>query len=123
VHEGTITSQIVENVLREAEKHKAKRVLEVHVEIGEFMFLNANQVRFWYQVLTKDTILEGSEIFIEEKKGVVKCSKCGYQGNFQYVDDPAFHMVTPTLRCPKCDGIVSIVSGRECSIKRVKMLI
>ncbi|RLG93101.1 hydrogenase maturation nickel metallochaperone HypA, partial [Candidatus Bathyarchaeota archaeon] len=57
MHEGTITSQIVENVLREAQKRNAKRVLEVRIEIGKLMFLNPEQVRFWYEMLTKDTVL------------------------------------------------------------------
>ncbi len=123
MHEGSITSQIVENVLREAEKRKAKRVLEVHLEIGKLMFLNPEQVHFWYQMLTKNTILEGSQLLIEEKPGTVKCPKCGYEGDFQYVDDPALHMPMPTLNCPKCDGTVKIVSGKDCFIKTVKMLI
>lgn len=124
MHEGAITSQIVENVLREAEKRKAKSVLEVRLEIGKLMFLNPEQVRFWYQMLTKNTILEGSKLTIEEKEGVVKCPKCGYQGDFKYInDDPAFHVPTPTLNCPKCDGTVEIVGGKECLIKKVKMLI
>lgn len=123
MHEGTVTSQIVENVLREAQKRNAKRVLEVQIEIGKLTFLNPEQVRFWYETLIKDTILNGSKLVIEEKEGVVRCPECGYKGGFDYVDDPAFHTLTPTLNCPKCGGIVEIVGGRDCFIKRVKMLI
>ena len=123
VHEGSITTQIVESVLKEVEQRKAKKVVEVNLIIGSLTFLNPEQVRFWYEMLTKDTILEGSKLVIEEGEGTVQCSKCGYKGNFKYVDDSAFHVPMPTLQCPKCDGSVKIVSGKDCVIKSIKMLI
>lgn len=122
MHEGSITTQIVESVLQEARKRDAKKVTEVVLVIGSLTFLNPDQVRFWYEVLTKDTILEGSELKIEDSKGIVKCTKCGYEGDFKYVDDPAFHIPTPTLNCPKCSDIVEIVGGKDCLIKNIKML-
>lgn len=123
MHEGSVTTQIVENVLEEAGKHEAKRVAEVHLVIGKLTFLNPEQVRFWYEALTKDTIMEGSKLRIEEKNGLVRCSGCGYEGGFRYEDDPIYHVPTPTLRCPECRGIVEIVGGRECLIKSVKLVV
>ncbi|UCD26652.1 MAG: hydrogenase maturation nickel metallochaperone HypA [Candidatus Bathyarchaeota archaeon] len=72
-----MTTQIVENVLREAEKHNAKKVTEVHLIIGKLTFLEVEQVRFSYNILVDGTIMEGSKLYIEEKNGVVKCSICG----------------------------------------------
>jgi len=123
VHEGSITTQIVESVLQEAKQRSAKKVSEVQLVIGQLTFLNPEQVRFWYEILTKDTIMAGSKIAIEESKGIVKCPKCGYEGDFKYIDDPALHIATPTLNCPKCSGIVEIVGGKDCLIKNVKMLV
>lgn len=123
MHEGSITSQIVENVLREAEKRNAKKVVEVNLAIGKLMFLNLDQVRFWYEQLTKNTILENSRLVIEEKEGYVRCGKCGYEGKLNVIDDPMFHVPMPTLNCPKCGGTVKIVSGRDCVIKSVRMLV
>jgi len=117
-----MTTQIVETVLQEAEKHNAKRVTEVHLVIGKLTFLGLEQVRFSYDVLVKGTILESSKLYIEEKNGVVKCSSCGYEGDFMYEDDPMYHLPTPTLRCPKCGGVVDIVGGRECTIKSIKLV-
>ncbi len=118
-----MTSQIVESVLEEAKKHNAKRVDEVHLVIGTLTFLGLEQVRFAYEILVKDTIMEGSKLYIEEKDGVVKCSKCGYEGDFKYEDDPMYHVPTPTLNCPKCGEVVKIVGGRECVIKSVKLAV
>lgn len=118
-----MTSQIVESVLEEAKKHNAKRVDGVHLVIGKLTFLGLEQVRFAYEMLVKDTIMEGSKLYIEEKDGVVKCSNCGYEGDFKYEDDPMYHVLTPTLHCPKCGGIVKIVGGKDCLIKSVKIIV
>jgi len=122
MHEFSMTTQIVENVLREAEKHNAKKVTEVHLAIGKLTFLGIEQVRFSYNLLVEGTIMEGSKLYIEEKDGVVKCSSCGYEGDFTYEDNPIYHVPTPTLRCPKCGGVVQIVGGRECTIKSIKLV-
>lgn len=118
-----MTSQIVKSVLQEAKKHNAKRVYEVHLVIGKLTFLSLEQVKFAYEVLAKNTIIEDSKLHIEEKDGVVKCSNCGYEGNLKYEDNPMYHIPTPTLNCPKCEGVVKIVGGRECTIKSVKLAV
>jgi len=123
VHEGTITTALVKSVLKEADERKAKKVIEVDVDVGQLTFLNPEQVRFWFQILTKDTILEGSRLVIEEREGVVRCSQCGYEGGFKYADDSAFHLRVPTLQCPQCDALVEIVDGKDCIVRRVRMLV
>jgi hydrogenase nickel incorporation protein HypA/HybF len=113
----------VQNVLAEAEKRKAKKVTAVYLVVGKLTFLGLEQVRFAYEVLTKDTIMEGSKLIIEEQEGVVKCSNCGYEGGFKYEDDPLYHVPVPTLKCPKCGNVVNIAAGKECTIKSIKMMI
>ena len=117
-----MTSQIVNNVLEEARKHSAKQVKEVHLVIGKLTFLGLEQVRFAYETLVKNTIMENSKLYIEEKDGAVKCDNCGYSGELRYEDDPIYHISSPTLSCPKCDGVVSIVGGKECTIRSIKLV-
>ncbi|UCH31380.1 MAG: hydrogenase maturation nickel metallochaperone HypA [Candidatus Bathyarchaeota archaeon] len=123
VHEGSITTQIVETVLNEANQRKARRVVKVNLTIGSLTFLNPEQVQFWYKILTKETIMEGSILEIEGKDGTVRCPKCEYEGDFKYVDDSIFHAPIPVLQCPQCDGKVEIISGKDCLIRSVKMLL
>jgi hydrogenase nickel incorporation protein HypA/HybF len=123
VHEFSVTSQIVQNVLAEAEKRGAKKVTEVHMTIGKLTFLGLEQVRFAYDALTKGTIMEGSKLIITEQEGMVKCSACGYQGDFEYADDPLYHVPMPTLKCLKCGSTVSIAQGKECTITNIRMMI
>ncbi|UCE28874.1 MAG: hydrogenase maturation nickel metallochaperone HypA [Candidatus Bathyarchaeota archaeon] len=122
MHEFSITSRIVNCVLEEAKKHNARRVNEVHLVVGKLTFLGLEQVRFAYEMLVKNTILEDSKLHIEEKDGAVKCDRCGYAGDLRYEDDPVYHVPSPTLVCPKCEGAVNIVGGKECTIKRLKLV-
>jgi hydrogenase nickel incorporation protein HypA/HybF len=109
--------------LEEARKHEAKKVKEVSLTIGKLTFLGLEQVRFAYEVLIRDTIMEGSNLIVKESEGVVKCNSCGYEGDFKYENNPQYHVRMPTLRCPKCDGTVKIVGGKECTIESLKLIV
>lgn len=118
-----MATQIVETILSEAEKRKAKRVTEVRLKIGSLSFLNPDQVRFAFRVLIKDSILEKSRLYITLVEGEVKCHNCGYHGPLNVADDPSLHIPYPTLMCPKCGSLVEIVAGRGCEIERMKVTV
>ena len=122
MHELSMTTQIIESVLEEAKKQEAKKVIEVHLVIGKMTFLGTEQVHFSYNILVEDTIMKGSKLVIEEKDGVIECSSCGYSGEIPVVDDPAYHVPIPTLRCPKCGEAAKIVKGKECTIRSIRMV-
>ena len=116
-----MASQIVESVLREAEINRAKKVIEVRLIIGKLTFLGIEQVKFSFEILVKGTIMDHSKLVIEEREGVVKCHSCGHEGNLSYKDDPVYHVLTPTLNCPRCNEICEIVGGKECTIKSIQI--
>ena len=122
MHEFSMTTQIVNHILETAKQNNAKKVNEVHLIIGKLTFIGLEQVRFAYNMLVKNTIMEGSKLHIKEKDGVVKCNSCGYVGDLKYEDDPVYHVPSPTLNCPKCRGVVNIVGGKECTIKSIKLV-
>lgn len=122
MHEYSATVHLVEAVLREARKRNSKRVTEVHLLIGKLSYFGTEQMQFWYEVLGKGTILEGSVLLIEEEEGEVECEICGYKGPIQLEKAPHYFIAVPTLRCPICDSVVKIVRGKECIIKNIKMV-
>lgn len=119
MHEFTASSWIVETVAREAVKLGVKEVKEVHVVVGKLSLLRVEQVEFWYDVLKEGTVLEKSKLVVSLEEGVVKCPSCGYEGPIEVVDDPAYHLVFPSLRCPRCGDLVEVVRGRDCRIVRI----
>ncbi len=122
MHELSMTTQIVENVLEEAKRYDAKKVAEVHLTIGKLTFLGTEQIRFSYKILTEDTIMKDSKLVITEQEGVIECQSCGYKGEVPMENDPAYHVPLPTLRCPKCREAAKIVEGKECTITSIRIL-
>jgi len=118
-----MTSSIVNLVLEEAEKRGAKKVLRVNLVIGKLTFLAVEQIRFSYNLLVKNTILEGSKLRIEEREGVGECDSCGYKGPIESKEDPVYHFSFPSLLCPRCGSTVRIVDGRECLVKSVRVVV
>ena len=122
MHEYSMTTQLVEVVLREARTRNSKGVVEVHLLMGRLTYLAPEQVRFWYEVLSEGTILEGSELYIEEEEGGVECESCGYKGPIKLEEERHYYIAVPTLRCPKCDSTVKIIRGKDCLVKSIKMV-
>jgi len=121
MHEFSTMSQIVDAILQEAKKHDAIDVKEVHLEIGELTFLLEEPLKFAYEILSKDSILERSKLIVKEKRAMARCNSCGYEGEIDY--DQTFskspHISFPKISCPKCDSRVEIVAGKECTIRNI----
>ena len=124
MHEYAMTKQIVETVIASAEANKARKVSDVYLVIGKFTFLNPQQIRFWFNLIKKDyPITTKSVLHVKSKEGVVRCENCGYKGEIKYIDDPLYHLVVPSLECPKCKSIVAIIEGKECKIESIKAVV
>ena len=117
-----MASQIVEIVSNEAKKRNAKKILEVHLVIGQLNFIGKEQLKFSYKILTEKTLLESSKLVIREEEANVECDSCGYEGPLNFEGAQTFHLMIPTLVCPKCGKIVEIIKGKEFFIKSVKMV-
>ena len=120
MHEFSAMTSIVDAVSKEARNHQADRVVQVTLEIGALTFLNEEQLRFAFDVLTKDTTLDGAALVIESVSPEVQCS-CGYAGDALYEERKEFHMRIPLLQCPLCGELVHIARGRECLIKNIEI--
>jgi hydrogenase nickel incorporation protein HypA/HybF len=116
MHEFSIMSQIVKAIIEEARKNKMITISKVSLQVGELTFLGKEQLKFCYDVLSKDNILSGSELIIEEVEPEVKCQACGFKGALEYIEKDEFHIRMPKFSCPKCDGKVEITKGKECVI-------
>ena len=121
MHEFSVMSQIVASILEEAKKRKATRIEEVELQIGDFTMLGEEQLKFSYEVLSKDTILEGSRLKVGHIKGKIMCS-CGFEGTVDPSPDSP-HRIVPILECPKCKGAAKITEGRECVIRNIRMVV
>jgi hydrogenase nickel incorporation protein HypA/HybF len=120
MHEYSIMADIVKAAIASLEDYAVENVEAVYLEVGELTFLNPMQLEFCFNVLTEDNILSGSKLVITEKKAEVRCTSCGYSGILEERPEED-HLRIPRISCPKCQGEVTLLTGRECIIKSIKM--
>jgi len=119
MHELSMAEAIVNTVLDVAEKNDAEEIMEVTIEIGRLTMLNPEQLKFLLDVLSEDTLLENSEIIIEDVPVEIKCRNCEFTGNADM--DHSDHYLAIVL-CPQCGKRdFKILKGRECNVKTIKI--
>jgi hydrogenase nickel incorporation protein HypA/HybF len=120
MHEVSVMSSILEQVLGELEKHDVVEVEEVDLVVGELTFLGHDQLRFAFEIMSRDTPLEGAKLNIIPEEIEVSCPSCGYRGKADYLNEEEYHMSVPVLRCPKCDSKVDVIKGKSAGVTSVK---
>ena len=121
MHEFSISSEIVKNVLDTAEKNHGKKVLSIQLEIGELTHLNGEQVSFWVKELFRDSVAEDAEVKMKTIKARILCKSCGYKGGIGSDPEDSFRHLA--LRsCPKCNSFqFKIEKGQECILKGIQV--
>jgi len=122
MHEFSISSEIVKNVLDTAEKNKGGKVLSVQLEIGELTHLNREQVAFWVHELFKGSIAEGAKVKVKTIKAQIYCKDCGYKGGIRSDQEDSFRHLIPQT-CPQCNSFqIKVGKGRECILRKIQVL-
>ena len=83
----------------------------VTVTIGPMSGVVADSLQFGFEVASKDTPAEGTELEIVEVPLVVHCDAC--DADIESDDAGA-------LRCPRCAGSATIVSGNDVLVTSVR---
>jgi hydrogenase nickel incorporation protein HypA/HybF len=123
MHEFSMMENILRIALIEARNYSAKRILVINLVVGELTFLNIDQLRFAFEILSEGTLAEEAELNIETMAARIKCSRCGYDGPILY-EGPEDHLgyVVAFLKCRICENRdLDLVSGKECVIKSLKV--
>ena len=109
MHELAVTRNIVAIV---AEKAGQRPVRRVRLQVGRLSGIEVSAVRFCYDVCVRGTMLEGSDLEIEEIDGRATCLECKK-------DVAVDHF---TARCP-CEqrARVQITQGEELLIKEMEV--
>lgn len=120
MHEVSIITSLVDAIIERLKDYDVKKVNSVTITIGDLTNLGEEQMKFAYDVVTRDTILRHSELIIEHKPIELKCDSCGFMGPAKILIDPDYDMhAVPILACPKCNGSVVVTKGQECAVKYI----
>ncbi|MDH3365205.1 MAG: hydrogenase maturation nickel metallochaperone HypA [Thermoplasmata archaeon] len=121
MHEFSVMSQIVSSVIEEARSRNASKVERVTLELGEFMMLGHAQLKFAFEVLSKDSLLDGAMLDLRTVKGEIECG-CGFKGEASPRED-SLHQLTSAFECPKCGELAKVTGGRDCIIRDISMVV
>ena len=144
MHEFSVAQSIVDTVLVEAEKNKAKRVTEIVVEIGELMQLDLKALKYSLRILLQVPMLKDAKLRTQLTRASFSCKKCGDRWRMQearrqltkvsdglLVREPDSeelplhflpHLYSAFIRCPRCGSSdLELTKGKEIQLARIQM--
>ena len=113
MHELSIAHSLVESAVDAAEKAGARRVTRVLLRLGALSGVVRNALEFGYEITTQGTLLEGSELVIEELPVIVDCDVCHSQTTLHDLQGFA---------CPACGAPgPRMIQGRELELQSIEI--
>jgi hydrogenase nickel incorporation protein HypA/HybF len=112
MHEMTLCESLLEVIEEQARIQSFTRVRRVRLEVGPFSGVEIEALRFAFDVVVKDTGVEGAALEIIEVEGKGRCLDCNKTV-----------MIGDRLStCPECSGTnVRVTGGYELRIKELEV--
>ena len=109
MHELSVSSAIVDTAVRHA---AGRRVLAVHVRLGQLRQVVPDSLAFWFEFVARETVCAGARLEQELVPARLRCAPCAAEW---VIDAPAF-------RCPTCGGAdVAVVCGEELEVESIEV--
>ena len=105
MHELQITNDILTAVLKHADRHRVRRVVRIHLTVGELNDLQGEWMQEYFDHLSEGTTASGAVLVVERVPAGFLCHSC----------DAEFDMDLKSVArvaCPECGGC-------ECSLNHM----
>ncbi|MBC7236075.1 MAG: hydrogenase maturation nickel metallochaperone HypA [Chloroflexi bacterium] len=105
MHELSVTENIIEIATRHARQANARRIVRIHLVIGELSSVVDDSVQFYFDFLSRDNPLAaGAELVFRRLPVTLRCAACGHRWEPEGAD----------WTCPACgQAQAQVVAGRE----------
>lgn len=104
MHELAVTESILSIAKKHAEIANARKVTDINIVIGKFSSIVDDSVQFYWEIISKDTVCEGSVLHFQRIPARFKCLDCSQE----------YELSGDMSPCPHCGSIrVKIISGEE----------
>jgi hydrogenase nickel incorporation protein HypA/HybF len=103
MHELSVTQNLLEIALRHAGRASAQRITRLNLVIGELSSIVDDSIQFYWDIVSRDTIAEGSELHFERLPGTLRCLSC----------DHVFPLNGRDYACPACGERKVIAAGGD----------
>jgi hydrogenase nickel incorporation protein HypA/HybF len=113
MHELSIANSLVEIATEHAQKYAASRIHAITLRIGALSCVHKSALEFSFELVTKDTLLDGAELHFIDVPVSIFCGGCDRE-----VELPGIQQ----FRCPLCDAPSGdIRKGRELDIESIEI--
>jgi hydrogenase nickel incorporation protein HypA/HybF len=111
MHELALAQNILDIVKQEMTRHGATRVRCIRLEVGEFTAVVPDSLAFCFEIITKDTPLEGVKLEMNLVPLTGRCKGCGEE----------FRIRDYNFICPQCAAQdIETIAGKELLIKEIE---
>ena len=112
MHELGITESIINIALSKASETQASKVTRINVAIGELSGVAPECIEFYFDSLSKNTIVQEAVLHLESMPAQLRCRTCS-----------AIFTAQNTLwSCPECQSqSVEIIGGRELHVESIEI--
>ena len=114
MHELSIANSLVEIASEHAADAGAEKIKTITLRIGALSCVHQDALRFSFELITKDTMLEGAQLEITAVPVTIFCSDCNKESELPGIQ---------SFRCPICDApTADIRRGRELDIDSIEII-
>jgi len=112
MHEMSITRNMIDIIKAEMRRHNVNVLRSVHVKIGRFSSIVPEALSFCFEIMIKDTDIDGARLVIDIIPLMGRCVGC----------DREFEIKDYSFLCPFCGGMkVDTISGQELSVVDIEV--
>lgn len=112
MHEMSLCEGVLQVMEDQAKSVGFNRVKIVWLEIGDLAGVDAEAMRFGFDVVVKDTVADGAALEIIKLPGRAWCMACSHEVTVNQRFDP----------CPDCGGYqLQVTGGDELRIKEMEV--
>lgn len=112
MHELSITESILNAAVSHAQKADAKKVTDLYLVIGALSSIVDDSVQFYWDIISKNTICEGSQLHFQRLNARLLCLDCNSE----------YKLESELMPCPHCHSMnIKILSGDEFRLESIEI--
>lgn len=113
MHELPVTQGILSVAVEAAEQHGRRRIMAIHLVIGDLSSIVDDSVQFYFDILSQGTLAENARLHFKREPAVATCRECGHTYPVQLPLDPA---------CPNCySPLLQVTGGKEFYVESIEV--
>jgi hydrogenase nickel incorporation protein HypA/HybF len=109
MHELSVATAVLNTALKHAGE---RRVSVVNVRVGALRQVVPDSLRFYFEIVARDSACEGATLELEEIAARLQCADC----------ERSWMPQIPAFRCPDCgSAAVQVTAGEELEVQFIEI--